>query len=278
MRAKTAKKKVKRKVEKSARKPAPNSVGRSAKKSTTPKGNERPLEAEVQSALSWLEKSSTKRDRENLARFGINAEKAYGVSMTNIQKLAKRLGRSHELASALWDTGWYEARLLTSFVDEPERVTPAQMDRWCRDFDNWGVCDTLCFCLFDRTPHAWAKVAQWKDDRGEFVKRAAFALLASLAGHDNSAGDKRFVEGLRFVERAAGDERNFVKKGVSWALRRIGRRNAALNAARRDGGPAFVGLSRARGGWVGRGALKELTSPAVTRKLASRREAPGRSR
>ncbi len=271
MRAKTAKKKVKRKVEKSARTPAPKSVGRSAKKSTPLRGKERPLEAEVQSALSWLEKSSTKRDRENLARFGINAEKAFGVSMTNIQALAKRLGRSHDLAAALWDTGWYEARLLTSFVDEPALVTPAQMDRWCRDFDNWGICDTLCFCLFDRTPHAWAKVAQWKDDRDEFVKRAAFALLASLAGHDKSAGDERFVEGLRFIESAAGDERNFVKKGVSWALRRIGRRNAPLNAAAVDVARRLSVSSEAAARWVGRGALKELTSAAVARKLASRR-------
>jgi 3-methyladenine DNA glycosylase AlkD len=112
----------------------------------------------VEDALSSLEKMSTKRDRENLARFGITAKKAFGVSMANTQVLAKRLGRSHELAAALWETGWYEARLLTSFVDEPARVTSSQMDRWCRDFDNWGVCDTLCFHLFDRTPHAWAKV------------------------------------------------------------------------------------------------------------------------
>ena len=139
---------------------------------------------DVQAALSWLERKSTKRDRDNLERFGINAKKAFGVSMANIQLLAKRLGRSHELAAALWNTGWYEARMLASFVDEPARVTPAQMDRWCRDFDNWGICDTVCFHLFDRTPHAWAKVARWSDKRDEFVKRAAFALLASLALHD----------------------------------------------------------------------------------------------
>ena len=190
--------------------------------------------------------------------------------MANIQVLAKQLGRSHELAAALWDTGWYEARMLTSFVDEPERVTSAQMDRWCRDFDNWGICDTLCFCLFDRTPHAWAKVAQWSDKRDEFVKRAAFALLASLAGHDKTSGDAPFVDGLRLIERAAPDERNFVKKGVSWALRMVGRRNAALNAeavtvARRL---SVSGDAAAR--WVGKGALKELTSSAVRSRLAGR--------
>ena len=203
---KTTKKKPRKKVEKAARKPALKSAQGSARKSaptkSPPNRAQRPLQEEVRAALSSLKKISTPRDRENLARFGITANKAFGVSMANIQVLAKRLGRNHELAAALWDTGWYEARMLTSFVDEPARVTPAQMDRWCRDFDNWGICDTLCFCLFDRTPHAWAKVTQWSDKRDEFVKRAAFALVASLAGHDKSAGDERFIESLRFIERA----------------------------------------------------------------------------
>jgi 3-methyladenine DNA glycosylase AlkD len=278
----TKKKKSRKKVGMAARKPTLTSAQGSAKKSARtkapPNGAQRPLQEEVQAALSWLKKRSTERDRENLARFGINASKAFGVSMANIQVLAKRLGRNHELAAALWDTGWYEARMLTSFVDEPARVTPAQMDRWCRDFDNWGICDTVCFCLFDRTPHAWAKVAQWSDKRDEFVKRAAFALLASLAGHDKSASDERFVESLRFVERAASDERNFVKKGVSWALRRIGRRNAALNAAAVTVARRLSVSPEAAARWVGRGALKELTSPAVVRQLAARRKATGRSR
>lgn len=124
--------------------------------------------ADVQSVLSWLEEKSTARDRENLVRFGINAKKAFGVSVANIQKLAQHIGRNHELARDLWATGWYEARMLTSFIDEPERVTRAQMDRWSRDFDNWGICDTLCFHLFDKTPHAWEKVAQWSDSLMSF--------------------------------------------------------------------------------------------------------------
>jgi len=188
-----------------------------------------PIREQIASALAALERASTARDRENLTRFGITANKAFGVSMANVQALGKRLGRNHDLAAGLWETGWYEARLLTSFVDEPERVTAAQMDRWCRDFDNWGICDTICFHLFDRTPYAWAKVDQWHDKRAEFVKRAAFALLASLALHDKRSGDRPFLDSLPLVERAAADDRNFVKKGVSWALRLIGRRNTALN-------------------------------------------------
>jgi 3-methyladenine DNA glycosylase AlkD len=226
-------------------------------------------------ALEWLEKKSTRRDRENLARFGITANKAFGVSMSNVQALAKRLGRSHELAAALWDTGWYEARLLTSFVDEPALVTPEQMDRWCRDFDNWGVCDTLCFHLFDRTAHAWAKVHQWSREEDEFVKRAAFALLASLAGHDKKAGDTVFAECLPLIERAATDERNFVKKGVNWALRRVGRRSAMLHSASINVAERLAESNGAAARWVGKDALRELNSAAVVRKFVSPRSIAG---
>jgi 3-methyladenine DNA glycosylase AlkD len=229
---------------------------------------------QAQAALAELERMSTEHDRENLARFGITASKAFGVSMANIQALAKRLGKSHDLAAALWDTGWYEARLLTSFVDEPARVTPEQMDRWCRDFDNWGICDTLCFHLFDRTSHAWSKVAQWSEERDEFVKRAAFALLASLAGHDKRAADTLFIDSLPSIERAAADERNFVKKGVSWALRMTGRRNPALNAAAVEVARRLAASPDAAARWVGKDALKDFTRWARPASAKETKETP----
>jgi 3-methyladenine DNA glycosylase AlkD len=229
------------------------------------------LEAEVESALTWLKRHSTKRTRDGMARYAIPADHAFGVSMANMNVLAKRLGRNHELAAALWDAGWYEARILASLIDEPARVTPAQMDRWCRDFDNWAICDTACFALFDRTPHAWAKVAQWSGKRDEFGKRAAFALLWALTVHDKQAGDEPFVQGLRRIERAATDERHFVKKAVNMALRAIGKRNRALNAAAVAAARRLADSPEAAARWVGKDALRELTSPGVSRRLAARR-------
>jgi 3-methyladenine DNA glycosylase AlkD len=130
-------------------------------------------DAEVESVLAWLKRHGSKRNRDGMARYGLPSDNAFGLTMAAMKGLARRLGRNHDLAAALWDTGWYEARILTSFVDDPARVTSAQMDRWSRDFDNWGICDSVCFHLFDRTPHAWRKVEQWHDRREEFVKRAA---------------------------------------------------------------------------------------------------------
>ena len=149
--------------------------------------------------------------------------------------------------------------MLASIVDEPASVTSVQMDRWCRDFDNWAICDTACFHLFDRTPHAWRKVAQWSRRRDEFVKRAAFALLWALALHDKQSGDEAFLKCLPAVERAASDERNFVKKSVNMALRAIGRRNPALNAAAVMVARRLTASPQAAARWVGKDALRELT-------------------
>jgi 3-methyladenine DNA glycosylase AlkD len=246
---------------------------RRAASTATTKAARRPLGDEVQSAIGWLKRHGTRRTRDGMARYGIPSDNALDVTVADIRVLAKHLGRDHELAAALWDTGWYEARMLTSFVDEPARVTPAQMDSWCRDFDSWAICDTLCFHLFDRTPHAWTKVAQWCNRREEFVKRAGFALLASLALHDKRAADAPFAESLILIERAATDERNFVKKGVSWALRGVGRRNPALNAAAVSLAKRLAESPEAAARWVGKDALRELTSPAVIRRRAPRRGA-----
>jgi len=232
---------------------------------TTPASG--PVGRQLDAALHALEAMSTAKDRDNLTRFGIEAPKAFGVSMANIQKVAKSTGRSHALAAALWSTGWYEARLLTSFVDDPSEVTPAQMDRWCRDFDNWGVCDTLCFNLFDRTPHAWAKITRWSGRRDEFVKRAAFALLWGLTVHDKAAGDRSFVEGLALIESAADDDRHFVKKAVNMALRAVGKRNRALHGAAMATARRLAEAPGPSARWVGKDALRELTSASVRRRL-----------
>ena len=161
--------------------------------------------------------------------------------------------------------------MMAAFLGEPGRVTPAQMDRWCADFDNWGIVDTVCFKLFDRTPHAWAKVDQWSRREEEFVKRAGFALLACLALHDKTAGDDRFIRTLPLIEHASTDDRNFVIKGVSWAFRLIGRRNAALNAATVALARKLAESQSKSAKWLGKRALRELTSPAVTRKLGVKR-------
>jgi 3-methyladenine DNA glycosylase AlkD len=160
--------------------------------------------------------------------------------------------------------------MLATLVDEAERVTPAQMDRWCGDFDNWAICDTACFCLFDRTRHAYARVTAWSRRRDEFGKRAAFALLASLALHTKGGESKPFDRYLPLIERAATDERNFVKKGVNWALRTIGRRNLELNTAAVAVCRRLATSEAAAPRWVGKDALRELTSPAVARRLAAR--------
>jgi 3-methyladenine DNA glycosylase AlkD len=220
-----------------------------------------------------LKKHSSKAVRDGMARYAIPNEHALGVRMGDIQKLARQLGRDHALALALWKTGVYEARMLTAYVDPPERVTPSQMDAQARDFDNWAICDTLCFALWVRTPHSFAKIRKWAGHRDEFVKRAAFALLASVALKDREARDREFLHGLKLIEKAAADDRNFVKKGVNWALRGVGERNLALNAAALKLANKLAQSAEPTPRWIGKDALRQLGSAATRRRLRRKSQA-----
>lgn len=214
------------------------------------------MQARVAEVQAWFAKRGTKKNREGMARYGIVARNVHGVSVANVRMLARRLGRDHALALALWRTGWYEPRMLAAFVDDPARVTSAQMDRWVKDFDNWAITDTVCFHLFDKTPFAWQKIRAWAPRKEEFVRRAAFALLASVALHDKRAPDAPFLKALALVERYASDDRNFVKKGVSWALRGIGKRNPRLKKEAVAVARRLAASDAPAARWVGKDALR----------------------
>jgi len=217
---------------------------------------------DVGEVLRRLERRGTRRQVEGMARYGIRtADRAFGVPMAGLKKLAKEIGRDHALAAALWKSGAYEAKLLAALVDEPARVTAAQMEAWTRGFDNWATCDTACFHLFDRTQHAWAKLRRWCASSREFTRRAGLALMACLALHDKAAPDRRFAPMLPLIAKAAADERNFVKKAASWALRSIGRR-PGLRAPALETAKRLAASSDAPSRWVGKDALRDLSRRA----------------
>lgn len=212
----------------------------------------------VETALSELKRLSSAKVRDGMARYGLPNDKAWGVGVGQIQQLGKRLGKSQALAEALWATDVYEARLLASFVGEPDKLTPKLMDRWCRDFDNWGVVDTVCFKLFDQSPHAWDRIEPWTKLKGEFQCRAGYVLLACVAAHTDGIPDEKFLRYLPLIERGANDERNFVKKGVSWALRMIGLQSPGLRQTCTAVAKRVAESDSASARWVGREALREF--------------------
>lgn len=252
----------------------------------------RPSDPRVAALLAELRSKGSERDRAGMARYGINVQNAFGVSIYELRKVARRLGTDHELALALWATGNHEARLLACFVADPAAVTEPQTEAWASDFDSWDLCDQVATSLFDQTTHAWGKASEWAKRDEEWVKRAGFALMAGLAVHDESGTDRAFSRLLPLIVQAAWDERNFVKKAVNWALRNIGKRNLAPNtaaiacaekilaAANRRAGAERGGDPSARSArWVASDALRELTSDKVRARVAKleardRRRAP----
>lgn len=205
-----------------------------------------------------------------MARFGIATDTALGVTVTELRGLARTLGRDHELATALWETGVHEARLLATLIDEPARVTEAQMESWVLDLASWDLCDGLCGNLLDRTPFAFEKAIEWSGRDEEYVKRAGFALMAWTAVHHKDAGDEPFERFLSHIRAGATDERNYVKKAVSWALRQIGKRSPTLHRAAIETATRLREVDSRAARWVGSDALRELTSDRVRERLAAR--------
>jgi len=217
--------------------------------------------------LEKLKSLSDPKALEGMARFGIKADNAYGVSIPSLRKIAKEIGTNHELAQQLWASGIHEAWMLASMVDDPRVVTEEQMETWVDDFNSWDVCDQCCSNLFGNTEFAYKKAVEWSKRDEEFIKRAGFVLMACVAVHDKKAEDKQFEQFFPLIKEEAGDNRNFVKKAVNWALRQIGKRTLNLNRKALETAMEIQKLDFKSARWIASDAIRELTSEAVQEKV-----------
>ncbi len=224
----------------------------------------------VKDVLDRLQSKAKPEQLPGMAKYGIMVEKRLGVSVPDMRKLAKELGRDHKLALDLWRTGIAEARIVAGMVGDPAKLSEEQMEEWVKGIDSWDVCDQVCMNLFEKNQLAWKKIIDWSEREEEFVKRTAFSLIACLAWHDKKASDEKFIELLPVIVREATDERNFVKKAVNWALRNIGKRNRNLNQAALKAAKEIRQLDSRSARWIAADAIRELESDAVRSRLMRR--------
>lgn len=223
-------------------------------------------QTQVKEILARLSRWGSRANLEGMARYGIDTSNAYGVPLSRLRGIARGIRRDHSLAMALWETGNREARVVAFLIADPAALTRPQMNRWARQSGSWDICDGCCIHLFRKSPLAWDRARSWTRQSPEFVKRAGFALLASLVVHDKQAPDERFAEMLPVIEEAAGDGRNFVRKAVNWALRTIGKRNGNLRIPAIETARRLASRPEASARWIGRDALRELESRAPARQ------------
>lgn len=223
--------------------------------------------ASVKDVLDKLQSKAKPDQLEGMAKYGMTVERRLGVSVPDMRKLAKEVGKNHKLALELWKTGIAEARMVAAMVAEPDKLTEEQMEDWVKDINSWDVCDQVCMNLFEKTRLAWKKIVDWSEREEEFIKRTAFSLMACLAWHDKQASDGKFIELLPVIIRGATDNRNFVKKAVNWALRNIGKRNLTLNEAAINTAKQIQRLDSKAARWVASDAIRELKSEAVQIRL-----------
>ncbi|MBU4445604.1 MAG: DNA alkylation repair protein [Candidatus Marinimicrobia bacterium] len=202
-----------------------------------------------------------------MANYGITPDRAYGVKIPELRRIAKSYRNDHELATALWNHNTRETRILATMIDDPKLLTEMQMEAWALEFDYWEICDQCCMNLFEKHSLAWQVAIEWSTNPDEGKKRAAFVLMARLAVSDKNAVDEKFEPFFPLIVRESIDERNLVKKAVNWALRQIGKRNLSLNQKAITVAREIHDLDSKSARWIANDALRELKSEAVQNRL-----------
>lgn len=221
----------------------------------------------VKEIVSCLKANANPENISGMKRFAVGGKHTLGVPIPVLRKMAREIGRDHKIALGLWKTGIHEARILASMVDDPNLITEKQMESWIKDFDSWDITDQVCMNLFEKTPLAWEKAIEWTERREEFQKRTGFALMACLAWHDKDSPANRFKPFLPVIEKASDDERNFVKKAISWALRNMGKRDRTLNKLAIASAKKIEKRGSKAARWIASDVLRELTSEKVKARL-----------
>ncbi|ADZ08708.1 hypothetical protein Metbo_0456 [Methanobacterium lacus] len=222
---------------------------------------------ELQEIVMRLELLSTPENIEGMEKFGITPEKTYAVRIPELRKIARESGKNHDLALELWELDFRETKILACMIDDPKMVSSDQLNAWVLEFDYWEICDQCCMNLFRKTSFAYDKIFEWGEHEAEFVKRAAFSLLAVMAVHDKKQPNQQFEQYYPLLISASTDNRNFVKKAVNWALRSIGKKNSSLNKSAIYLAEEILALNTKSSKWIASNALKELKSEKIRKKL-----------
>ena len=225
---------------------------------------------EFEEIIQYFEENKNEKNIAGMKKFGIDSDKIYGIKMDAIRKMAKKIGKDHELALQLWEHGFHESRILATIIEEKDEVDDDQLEEWVNDFDSWDICDQACINLFVNMPKAISKITSWAISDKEFVKRTAFSLIAVMAVHDKKSKDSYFESFFPIIKKACDDNRNFVKKSVNWALRSIGKKNKHLNKKAIELSNEILEFDYKSARWIAKNALKELESDEVQNRLKSK--------
>jgi len=215
----------------------------------------------VKEIIAELKKNGSEYNRQGMKRFGINVDKAFGVNVPVMRALAKKIGRNHELALKLWESGYHEARHVATMIADPKLTTKTLMNKWIKDFNSWDIVDGSCSNLFRKTDHACDMIPKWAKSNKEFVRRTAFSMIAYLAVHDKKRSDEEFLQFFPLIKKYSTDERNFVKKSVNWSLRQIGKRSSFLREHAIKLAEEIKTVDSKSARWIANDALRELTNP-----------------
>lgn len=208
--------------------------------------------------IAKLQANVSEKYKANVVRMGIPEEYSIGVSTACVRELAKKIGRSNELAFELWESGYHEAKLLAVLLFDKREISHEEIEKLILDVHSWDLCDHLCKNLIIKMKDYDRYIFEWVSSSLTYKKRAAFTLIASSVIHNNEITNDTLDDYLRIIRDYSCDEHEHIKKAVSWALREIGKKDFDYNEKalllayelRDNGNKSQV--------WIAKDAIKEL--------------------
>ncbi|NHJ05013.1 MAG: DNA alkylation repair protein [Candidatus Heimdallarchaeota archaeon] len=221
----------------------------------------------LEQITATFEKHANPKNLVGMAKFGITPEQAYGVNLPIIRNLAKEIGQDHLLAQELWETNIREPRILACMIADPNKATEELLEKWVKDFDYWEICDQCIMNFFVKTKFAYTKSLEWVTKEDEYIRRAGFVLMAILSYRDKKTDDSIFLSFLPICKKYSTDQRNTVKKAISWSLRRIGARNLFLNKKVLRLTEELLKIESSSAKWIAKDVAKDISRQLIQKKL-----------
>lgn len=161
--------------------------------------------------------------------------KSYGIGLTVLRKLAKQIGRDHQLAGKLWQTPNHDAKVIALLIEDPKAMTRQQAEEQVDEVEPGMLAHVFSSCdaTLPKTPFAFDLAQEWMVCKDVQRRSCGYGLIYELSKNqrDPRLTDAFFLDCIQRISDEIEDEVSWVRLAMGGALIGIGKRSEPLNKA-----------------------------------------------
>ena len=202
-----------------------------------------------------------------------NKLKSFGIGLTVLRKLANQIGKNHELSLKLWESEYYDAKIIALLIDNPKKMTREQAEEQVDGVNQGHLAHVFSSCnaSLAKTSFVVELACDWMKSVDSIRRRCSYGLLYEISKSQkkNAPDDVFFLEKIEYINTFFHRESFLIKGAMGGALIGIGKRNIRLNIAAlkvaRNLGPIQISADKNRCEPLN--VEKHLTSDYIKKKF-----------